>query len=234
MFQYDFGQSADRRYDVASNYFKYIGTDKLSAADVRQKFYELACDIYISVGAENINVGLYGLSENMEPAIALMQDVLQNAKVDKDAYNEMVNVTLKKRSDAKKNQQNYFEFLYRYGSQGEHNAYRDMMTEQELKDTDPQVFVDLLKGLSQYQHKVLYYGPEDDVSESVSGLFAKDLKPALENKPYLDQMANENEIWIAPYQAKNIYMRMYHNEGRDWNPEESEAKIGRASCRERV
>ena len=98
-----------------------------------------------------------------------------------------------------------------------------MMTEQELKETDPQVFVDLLKGLSQYQHKVLYYGPEDedDVSESVSGLFAKDLKPALENKPYLDQMANENEIWIAPYQAKNIYMRMYHNEGRDWNPEES-------------
>jgi predicted Zn-dependent peptidase len=52
-------------------------------------------------------------------------------------------------------------------------------------------------------------------------LFAKDLKPALENKPYLDQLANENEIWIAPYEAKNIYMRMYHNEGRDWNPDES-------------
>ena len=223
VFQYDFGQSADRRYDVASDYFDYLGTDKLSAADVRQKFYELACDCSVSVGAENINVSLYGLSENMEAAIALMQNVLQNAKVDKDAYNEMVNVMLKTRNDAKKNQRNYFEFLYRYGSQGEHNAYRDMMTEQELKETDPQVFVDLLKGLNQYQHKVLYYGPLDEgkVSESVSSLFANDLKPALENKPYLDQLANENEVWIAPYQAKNIYMRMYHNEGRDWNPEES-------------
>ena len=223
VFQYDFGQSADRRYDVASDYFDYLGTDKLSAADVRQKFYELACDCSVSVGAENINVSLYGLSENMEAAIALMQNVLQNAKVDKEAYNEMVNVMLKTRNDAKKNQRNYFEFLYRYGSQGEHNAYRDMMTEQELKETDPQVFVDLLKGLNQYQHKVLYYGPLDEgkVSESVSSLFANDLKPALENKPYLDQLANENEVWIAPYQAKNIYMRMYHNEGRDWNPEES-------------
>ena len=223
VFQYDFGQSADRRYDVASDYFAYLGTDKLSAADVRQKFYELACDCSVSVGAENINVSLYGLSENMEAAIALMQDVLQNAKVDKEAYNEMVNVMLKTRNDAKKNQRNYFEFLYRYGSQDEHNAYRDMMTEQDLKETDPQVFVDLLKGLSQYQHKVLYYGPLDEgkVSESVSSLFANDLKPALENKPYLDQLANENEVWIAPYQAKNIYMRMYHNEGRDWNPEES-------------
>ena len=223
VFQYDFGQSADRRYDVASDYFDYLGTDKLSAADVRQKFYELACDCSVSVGAENINVSLYGLSENMEAAIALMQNVLQNAKVDKEAYNEMVNVMLKTRNDAKKNQRNYFEFLYRYGSQGEHNAYRDMMTEQELKETDPQVFVDLLKGLNQYQHKVLYYGPLDEgkVSESVSSLFANDLKPALENKPYLDQLANENEVWIAPYQAKNIYMHMYHNEGRDWNPEES-------------
>ena len=223
VFQYDFGQSADRRYDVASDYFDYLGTDKLSAADVRQKFYELACDCSVSVGAENINVSLYGLSENMEAAIALMQNVLQNAKVDKEAYNEMVNVMLKTRNDAKKNHRNYFEFLYRYGSQGEHNAYRDMMTEQELKETDPQVFVDLLKGLNQYQHKVLYYGPLDEgkVSESVSSLFANDLKPALENKPYLDQLANENEVWIAPYQAKNIYMRMYHNEGRDWNPEES-------------
>ena len=223
VFQYDFGQSADRRYDVASDYFDYLGTDKLSAADVRQKFYELACDCSVSVGAENINVSLYGLSENMEAAIALMQNVLQNAKVDKEAYNEMVNVMLKTRNDAKKNQRNYFEFLYRYGSQGEHNAYRDMMTEQELKETDPQVFVDLLKGLNQYQHKVLYYGPLDEgkVSESVSSLFANDLKPALENKPYLDQLANENEVWIAPYQAKNIYMRMYHNEGRDWTHEES-------------
>ncbi|MBR5747767.1 MAG: insulinase family protein [Prevotella sp.] len=223
VFQYDFGQSADRRYDVVSDYFKYLGTDKLSAADLRQKFYELACDISVSVAAENINVTLSGLSENMEPALALMQDVLQNVKVDKDAYNEMVGVTLKARNDVKKDQRNYFEFLYRYATQGEHNAYRDMVPEQELKETDPQVFVDLLKALGQYQHKVLYYGPLDEgkVSESVSKLFAKDLKPVPENQPYLDQLANQNEILIAPYDAKNIYMRMYHNEGRDWNPDES-------------
>ena len=223
VFKYDFGQSADCRYDVVSDYFRYLGTDKLSAADLRQKFYELACDCYVNVGAENIYINLSGLSENMEPALALMQDVLQNVKVDKDAYNEMVGVTLKRRNDVKKDQRNFFEFLYRYATQGEHNAYRDMVSEQALKDTDPQVFVDLLKSLGQYQHSVLYYGPQDEakVSASVNKLFGKDLKPVPENKPYLDQLANENEIWIAPYEAKNIYMRMYHNEGRDWNPDGS-------------
>ena len=223
VFHYDFGQSADCRYDVASDYFKYLGTDKLSAAELRQKFYELACDCNVSVGAEDINIILSGLSESMEPALALMQDVLQNIKVDKDAYNEMVGVMLKSRNDAKKDQRYCFEFLYRYGTQGEHNAYRDMMTEQELKETDPQVFVDLLKGLTQYQHAVLYYGPQNEkaVSEAVGKLFTKDLKPVPENHPYLDQLADQNEIWIAPFDAKNIYMRMYHNEGLDWNPDES-------------
>ena len=54
---YDFGQSADKRFDVASDYFDYLGTDKLSAAEVRQKFYELAGDCYVNVSAENISVG---------------------------------------------------------------------------------------------------------------------------------------------------------------------------------
>ena len=223
VFHYAFGQSADRRFDVASDYFNYLGTDQLSAADLRQKFYELACDCNISVGVEDINITLSGLSENMEQAIALMHDVFQHVKVDKEAYNELVGVTLKNRADAKKSQQSSFNYLYDYATQGAHNGYRDQMSEQELKATDPQVFVDLLKSLMQYQHTVLYYGPQDAsaVSSSVAKLFGKDLKPVPENKPYLDLLANTNEVWIAPYQAKNIYMRMYHNEGRDWNPDES-------------
>ena len=223
VFRFNFGQSADRRYEVASDYFNYLGTDKLSAAELRQKFYELACDCHLSVSAENINLSLYGLSENMDAAIALLQDVLQHVKVDKDAYNEMVGVMLKRRSDAKKDQRSYFDYLFRYATQGEHNAYRDKMSAEELKSTDPQVLVDLLKSLGQYQHQVLYYGPKDDdeVSAAVGKLFGQDLKPVPENKPYLIQLADQNEVWIAPYDAKNIYLRMFHNEGRDWNPEEA-------------
>jgi len=190
---------------------------------VRQKFYELACDCSVSVAAENIAVRLSGLSENMKPALALMSDVLLHAKVDSAAYQELVAVIMKDRSDAKNDQRTYFEYLYRYAVQGERNAYRDQMTASELKTTDPQVLVDLLKELGQYQHTMLYYGPADEaeVSAAVARLFGEDLKPVPQNNPYLDQPATTNEVWIAPYQAKNIYMRMYHNEGRDWHPEES-------------
>ena len=225
VFYYEFGQSADNRYDVASDYIRYLGTDKMTAAQLKQRFYELACDWNVNVGTENMTVSLSGLSENMPQALTLLEDLLQHAKADKGAYDEMVSLTLKRREDAKKNQRNYFACLYQYGTVGERNAYRDMMSAQQLKDTDPQVFVDLLKGLADYKHQVAYYGPMDE--KQVSALISKAHRSARQlaevpaNQPYLELPATTNEVLIAPYDAKNIYMRMYHNEGRSWRPEEA-------------
>ena len=225
IFYYDFGQSADNRYDVAADYISYLGTDKLTAADYRQKFYELACDWNVNVGPENIAVSLSGLSENMSQALALLEDLLQNATVDQEAYDNMVNLILKGRDDAKKNQGGYFGYLYYYATAGERNRYRDVMSEQQLKSTNPQVLIDLLKGLSGLKHRVAYYGPmeENEITGVIDNVHntAKQLADVPENKPYFEQIANQNEVWVAPYDAKNIYMRMYHNEGRSWNPDEA-------------
>ena len=225
MFYYEFGQSADNRYDVASDYIDYIGTDKLSAIDLKQKFYELGCDWGVNVGSENMSISLSGLSENMPAALALLEDLLQHAKVDKEAYDQMVGLILKDRQDAKKNQRGYFTNLYSYATMGPRNARRDVMSEQQLKETNPQVFLDLLKGLNGYQHQVVYYGPmtEQEVIAVIDKTHQtpKQLAAVPQNKPYLSQLATTNEVLIAPYDAKNIYMRMYHNEGRSWNPEEA-------------
>ena len=224
-YRYEFGQSADKRYDMAADYIRYLGTNRLSATDIKQKFYELACDWNISVGEESITVSLSGLSENMSKAMTLLDDLFQHAKADQEAYDQLVDLTMKKRDDAKKSQQSYFAYLYAYGTQGTHNAYRDLVSEQELKNTKPQVFIDLLKKLRQYEHSVLYYGPIDEKTVAATVMkqhsTAKQLSVVPENNPYLQQMATTNEVLLAPYDAKNIYMRMYHNEGRDWNPDEA-------------
>ena len=225
VFFYDFGKSADNRYAVAADYLRYLGTDQYSAADLRQKFYELACDWNVNVGSENLTISLSGLSENMQPALSLLEQLLGSAKVDKDAYDNMVGVTLKRREDAKKSQGSYFGYLYYYGSVGKRNRFSDVMSAQQLKDADPQVFIDLVKGLSGLKHKVAYYGPM--TQQEVTAIIGKDHRTAKaladvpRNNPYLEQPATTNEVLIAPYDAKNIYMRLYHNEGRSWNPEEA-------------
>ena len=224
-FRYEFGKSADKRYDIASDYMDYLGTDKMSAAEVKQKFYELACDHYISVSSDVIQVYLYGLSENMQPALALLEDLMKNAKVDKGAYEDMVKKELKSREDAKKNQRGYFSRLFTYGVYGERNASSDVMTAQQLKDADPKMFTELIKNLSNYEHSVNYYGPLS-VSE-ISAIVDKThktvnkLQAVPKNNRYVRQEAVKNEVWIAPFDAKNIYMRTYHNENRDWNINEA-------------
>ena len=223
-FRYEFGQEDDNRYDVAANYIDYLGTDKLSAAQVKHQFYKMACNYAISVNADAITIGLSGLAEYMPDALALLEDLLHNAKVDEDAYQQMVGLILKNRQDQKSEQRSCFAMLGEYALYGPHNTMRDNMTEQQLRKTNPQELLDLLKNISQYEHQVLYYGPiaEEKLDGCLSDLHhtEKDLKPVPEGKPYELQTISEPEVIIAPYDAKNIYMRMFVNEGRQTNLDE--------------
>ena len=223
--RYEFGRKADNRYGVATEYIDYLGTDSYTAAELKQKFYELGCDFYVGEGGDAISVCLTGLSENMQAALALGEELLQNAKVDRKAYSEMVDRILKRRDDDKKNQRGCFNRLYSYGVFGERNFSRDIMTEEQLKSTDPQVFVDLLRNLSGYEHSVEYYGPMSvkEVSDIVTGTHRMPgkLMPVPQNREYERRQTPVNEVWIAPYDAKNIYMCMYHDEHRDWNVDEA-------------
>ena len=224
-FRYDFGHEDDNRYDVATNYLDYVGTDKLSATDIKQQFYKLACNYSVSANADNLTVSLSGLSENMSEALKLLEHVLQNAKGDKESYDQMVDLLLKERDDAKKDQRTNFDYLYHYGVYGTHNMRRDDMTAQQLRATNPQQLLGLLKGLNGLQHTVLYYGPmsQKELSALVNKLHKtpKTLAAVPDGPAFTKQETPQNEVWIAPYEAKNIYMRMYHNEQRSFNPDEA-------------
>ena len=224
-FRYDFGHEDDNHYDVASNYLDYVGTNKLSAADVKRKFYQLACNFSVNVNADNLSISLSGLNEHMSAALHLLEDVLQNAKADKESYNQFVDLELKGREDTKQDQRSNFDYLYHYAVYGPHNMRRDDMTEQQLRDANPQQLLGLLKGLRGMQHTVLYYGPLSE--QELTAVIAKEhktpkkLAAVPQGEPFTPQVTPQNEIWIAPYDAKNIYMRMYHNEGRPFSVDEA-------------
>ena len=224
-FRYEFGHEDDNRYDMVSDYLDVVGTKKLTATQVKQQFYNLACSYSVNVNADNLNISLSGLSENMPAALELLEDLLQNAQGDSDSYNSFVDVILKARENRKQDQRTCFDYLYHYALYGPHNLRRDDMTEQQLRETNPQDLLNLLKELRSMTHSVLYYGPMS--TEELSALLAKAhptpevLKPVPAGQPYTRELTPKNEVWIAPYDAKNIYMRMYHNENRVWNPDEN-------------
>ena len=230
-FRYDFGDEADTRYNYAASYIDYLGTDSLTAEQVRQQFYKLACTYYLSVEARNITVWLTGLNENMPQALQLLEHLLQHAKVDNDAYQQYIAIVNKSRADNKLDQQANFGVLRTYGMYGTYNRARNILTGAQLQQTNPQDLLDLLKQLKEYEHTVLYYGPlaDNELSEALAVHLASDgapvgKKPTPEAKHYIKQVTPQNEILLAPYDAKNIYMQMYHIEPRTWNPDEAAVK----------
>ena len=228
--RYEFGTQADVRYDYAAGYLDYLGTDSLTAQQVKQQFYKLACEHSINVGDRTITVSLYGLSENMPQAVALLENLMANAKVDQQAYDQYVALLEKSRADDKLDQRQCFSRLMDYAIYGPYNPSRNILSAQQLRQTKPEELLGLLKNLRSYDHTILYYGPmsEDAMADALKphlqGM-GSGLKPVPANKPYVKQATPANEIVIAPYDAKNIYMRMYQNEQRQWKPEEEPVQM---------
>lgn len=98
------------------------------------------------------------------------------------------------------------------------------MSEVELKSTSPLVFTGLIKGLNNMKHTILYYGPAtaQELSSIVTKYHktSKKLSDVPVNKPYEWTSTPTNEILIAPYDAKNIYLRMLNQNQKQWNATE--------------
>ena len=222
-YKYDFGNTADNRYEMALSYLDYLGTKKMSATEFKQRLYKLACNISMNVYDNETYLTLSGLSENMPEALKLAEDLMQNAQVDEEAYANMVDLILKARNDAKTNQEECFNHLSEYGMYGARNSLTNILSAEQLRDTKPADLLNLVKGLKDIQHTVVYYGPmtQKELSKCLSKVHKtkKNLAAVPVGTPYMEQKTPMTEVLIAPYDAKNIYMMQYHNEGTQWAPE---------------
>lgn len=222
-YKYDFGNTADNRYETALGYLDFLGTKKMSATEFKQRLYKLACNISMNVSDNETYLTLSGLSENMPEALKLVEDLMQNAQVDEEAYKSMVDLIIKSRNDAKQNQEECFNRLNEYGMYGPRNSYTNIMSAQQLRDTKPAELLALVKGLRGMEHTVMYYGPmtEKELSKCLKKVHKtpKHLAAIPVGTPYMEQTTPRTEILLAPYEAKNIYMVQYHNKGTQWAPE---------------
>lgn len=223
VFRYEFGDEDDLRYGYAADYLNYIGTKKMDVSDINKAFYDLACDYSVSTTNNTLQISLNGLNENLPKALKLMENVLKNAQADKESWAQYVEQVEKGREDAKTDQKTNFNYLWNYCKYGKYNPARNDISTEELKKVNPQEYINLLAGLNNLQHTVLYYGPYTEAQ--LNTLLAKEHKTAKtlaavpQGKKYELTETPQTEIIIAPYDAKNIYLRQYHNEGKQWKPE---------------
>ncbi|RZK36970.1 MAG: insulinase family protein, partial [Hymenobacter sp.] len=144
--------------DVATDYLQYLGTGQYSAAQLQQEFYKLGCSFAVSSGQDRVLVSLSGLDSNLEPALKLFEQLLNNPRPDAAALKNQVAGILKQRQDAKLSKGVILnQAMLNYAKYGPRNPFTNIVPEAQLKALKPEQLTSLLKSLPTYEHRVLYY-----------------------------------------------------------------------------
>ena len=218
---FDFGANEMKALSTARNYLDYLGTSDMTAAEIKQAFYNLACNYRISVGNSQVTISLSGLAENMDKAMTLLEKVIADAQPNQAAYDNLVTDLLKSRANNKANQSSNFNMLRQYGLYGANNPSKNILSEKELRNMKPETLIENIAQLPTYEHRVLYYGPMtmDEVSATVGNLHKvpATLKSIPKNESFKYQRADENMVYIAPYDANQIYLSAVSNQGEQYD-----------------
>ncbi|MDR1436984.1 MAG: insulinase family protein [Candidatus Symbiothrix sp.] len=193
----------DKKLALAFSYLPYLGTSGYTPEELKKEMYKLAMYFSANSTAGRSYVNLFGLNETMEQSLKLMSEMINDAAVNQEAYDNLVNDILKQRANRKLSKGQILSGgLVNYAKFGPKSAFTDMLTEAELKAIQPQELIDIIKHFSSYKHGFYYYGPEE--KEKVYALLKKQLTPdELEDVParveYPELPMDKPAVYFADY-----------------------------------
>ena len=212
VYLYDFGTEADPALAFAGRYMSMLGTKTKSLKQMQLEQYNLACDISLSPSKTNLYVTISGLAENMAEAMALAEEYLSNVQGDEAVLSEIKRDILKERENNKANQRANYSALQRYATYGSDYVERTTLSNEELEALTSDYLIDKIHNLKNYQHRILYYGPQS--KKSLVGMLnryhavAENLIP-VEYKSTPNIPVTEPKVIFAQYDAKQIYYMQY-------------------------
>ncbi|MDX2188470.1 MAG: insulinase family protein [Bacteroidota bacterium] len=213
-FKYRFGKTTQPRLALALAYINYLGTSKRTAEQIKQELYQLGCEFNTSVQEDQLQISLNGLSENMEAALMIIENLLADAKPDEKALKDLVDGILKERTDAKLDKGTILRAaLVNYAKYGKVSPFTNIIKTEELKNIQSKELLTLVSGLSNYNHEIWYYGPITtnqltEIINKVHGQVANPL-PVPTNKVYKEEAFANNEVYFVNYdmvQAEMIFL----------------------------
>ncbi len=204
-YYFNMGRFNDKQLPFVMEYLKYLGTKKYTSNEIKEQFYKLACDFRINCSINQTTLTISGLSENMTKALQLMEDLLNNCKVDEAKWNNLVENELLSRKNDKNNQRTIFSALSNYSIYGPINPFTYKLSETELKAIDPKQLITQIQDLKNYTHSILYYGPEN--IENIVTLINKNHTVSAQKvlpQPYTFtvQTPTANKLFFAHFDAK--------------------------------
>ena len=218
-YMFDLGTLNDPALGLAFDYTEYLGTLAKTAEQIQSELYGLACGFNLRASSSRCRITISGLGENMTKAMDIVEDLVANAVADEAILANAKQDMLKSRANAKLNQSSNFSALQSYVIYGEEGMKARLTNEQIMALTSGELLAKV-RDLLTKQHTVVYYGPatKDELLASLNEHHnvPEELQP-LEIKRLANVPTPENKVFIAEYDANQIYYIQYSNRGEKFD-----------------
>ena len=218
-YMFDLGTLNDPALGLAFDYTEYLGTLAKSAEQIQSELYGLACGFNLRASTSRCRITISGLGENMNKTMDIVEDLVANAVADEAILANVKQDMLKSRANAKLNQSSNFSALQSYVIYGEEGMNARLSNEELMALTSEELLAKV-RDLLTKQHTVVYYGPatKDELLASLNEHHnvPEELQP-LEIKRLANVPTPENKVFIAEYDANQIYYIQYSNRGEKFD-----------------
>ena len=215
-FVYNTGTENDPALGLAFDYLSYLGTADKSAEQIAARLYELAGSFRFSAGANQSTVSLSGLSENMAEVLQIVRDLASNAVGNDAILANLKADAFKTRADSKKSQRSCYSALVRYVTYGPEFIKKTRLSNEALAAITSDELLQKVKDVVANGCEVLYYGPMSEQEFKAAVPFEGSFKQLPESFPAM-QKTPEAIVYMAQYDAAQIYYQQYSNRGEKFD-----------------
>ena len=198
-FIFPFGNDHDKELGFATQVLQYLGTDKMSAEELKKEFFKLGISNDFRTSPDELRIVLTGLEENMPKGIALLKDWLQSAKPDQNVFENNVKTILESREIAKKDKARIMTALGNYAKYGEFSRFTDVISEERLKEIRSEEMTQKMKNLLQMPYQIFFYGQDFLNFKEYSKIFVEDETLQIPPRKIYPEPATTGEVYFTDY-----------------------------------
>ena len=211
VYRYNYGRFYDKKAGITNSFLDQLESENRTLSQINREMYDLACSFSIGFGDKYANVRISGLSENMEKAMAIVEDILNHPKISDESVQNSISDVLQSRNDAKSRQNSIFQNMLRYVSYGKDNIRKYFVSNEEVQKITAQDVVNQIKTMTSQPQRILYYGDLslNDVQKILTDKHSvHPAKKPVKMGPDYDRLpTKDNKVYFAHYDAKQSLCR---------------------------
>lgn len=206
-------------------YLNMIGTDSLSANELKEKFYKIGCTCSFSVEEESFSMNLEGTEDNLEEAVKLLNLFSQQAKPDDKKVKKLIDDLNGEKKIARREPSFIAQALQQFALYGKNSHFLRELSSKELNSLKGADLNEAFKQVQKYEITVNYVGKKSPVE--VKRIFSGNFKTeknlmARTPKVVLDRIPRNRNTVIVCEKKDALQSQIYFNiEGKPVSVDEA-------------